>query len=103
MKEEYIEAFDKILNRPFRQCVCTGCGSIQTHSLIYCKDCGLAYMYMPKTYLDALKAIKYRNAQHKPVSHDLNYVVAIYRRRLIKQFGINLDKEFREYLDNKLN
>lgn len=100
--EEHKQAFDKILNRPFHQCICTRCGSPQTHSLIYCNGCGAKFTYKPKTYFDALVAMKNRDYQNRPMHWYPSFVAAINRRRLKKQFGIDLYKEFTEYIEEEL-
>ena len=100
--KEYKQAFDKIFNRPFHQCICTRCGYPQTHSLVYCKNCGAKFTYKPKTYFDALLAMKNRDYQNRPMYWHPTYVAAIYRRRLIKQFGTDISKEFVKYIEKQL-
>lgn len=96
-------AFNKILNRKTHQCVCTRCGNIQTHTLIYCNGCGSKFVYKPKTYFDILLAMKNRDYQNRPFKWNPSYVGAIYKRRLFKQFGIELNKEFADYIQKKLD
>jgi|AntAceMinimDraft_18_1070375.scaffolds.fasta_scaffold03355_10 predicted amidophosphoribosyltransferase len=103
LDNKFIPVFDKILNRPFNRCICTRCGNYQTHSLVYCKECGAKFVYKPKTFFGALLAMKNRDYQNRPMKWYPSFVAAIHRRGLKKQFGIELDKEFTKYIEKRLS
>lgn len=100
--EIHIEAFDKILNRKMEKYVCRRCGEYQTHTAIYCKGCGAKFTYKPKTFFDAILAMYHRGYQNRPFLWYPSYVAAIHKRELKKEFNEDLSKEFKEYIEKKL-
>ena len=100
---EYEKEFDKILNAKSLDCsgkkirgVCSRCGNVQSHSLIYCY-CGKKFTrYQGLTVLDCFKIAHNREWQNKPPrTLRPEYYASIYYG---KSADKNKRKAFIEYL-----
>lgn len=102
-----IQFFDEILNQTVNNInggvrgICKRCGNIQTHSLIWCKQCGDKF-FIPgnkMTVFDLMKIVRNSTGRDKE-AYRPSYQAAIYKRKL-RKLGYT-EKEFIVYCELKL-
>lgn len=97
--------FEKILNTKNIKCVCKRCGSMQSHTTVYCPRCGQKYKFKPETLYGAVKTMAFRENTSKVFDLNPHYLAAIHGRKLSKIFNIEWDDAvnlFTKYITGKL-
>lgn len=102
LSKEQQEFIDNLLATPYKRGVCQFCGNAQSHSLIYCKNCGNEFFRVPNgTLFDVIRIAHNRIMQKMELWHfRLSYVAAVHER-ILNQQDITRD-QFVDYLINKL-
>lgn len=101
------ELFDDILNRKVSNTtggirgICKRCGNIQTHNLIWCKNCGDKF-FVPKTKMTVFEMMKIvRNSTGKDIQPYRPYYQAAIFRMELREHGYT-ETDFITYVENKL-
>ena len=102
LMDEYFIEFERILGQKFEKCMCTRCGEIQSHTIVYCYKCGDKFTFKPKTIFEAMLTAKNRqNQKNCVILDDPSYIASINAYYLKKKFGKDISKEFAEYIQKK--